>query len=231
MTKEGVKRAPSYSSPTAARVAPAPKKRVEPFVDRGLPIPETYGQDVLTAMLRDPSMLFIYWELGGAKTHRLIGRYAPKYWVLIIEDKNVDASSEITIDPAARNWYLRVAAGGRYQLAIGYYDEGGRLHMIARSKVVTTPAAGPSNLSDENEEWMIVERDFRKLLKTSGAGAMRLGASEFLSRARKIRQEIPEKIPSSGAVRRLQLPSSAQMPSSGKLPSSGRLPSSGQRKR
>src|ERR1044072_4306163 len=35
----------------------------EPFIDEGMPLPDSYDVDIIRAMLQDPFRIFIYWEV------------------------------------------------------------------------------------------------------------------------------------------------------------------------
>ena len=35
------------------------------YLDYGPPLPETYNQDTIVTMIRDPECIFTYWELSG----------------------------------------------------------------------------------------------------------------------------------------------------------------------
>ncbi len=77
----------------------------------------------------------------------------------------------------ARSWYINAPESGRTYLAdLGYLTEDGRFILITRSNITSVPSGRISNVVDD--KWMIVERDFQKLLQLSGADYIGLGSSE-----------------------------------------------------
>lgn len=118
------------------------------------PIPWSYGETRLTALVRDPYWIFAYWEIAG-ETHRLAQKaVGPEAWsaagpILRVHDASGRAHYDVAIDEEVRNWYLNVGQPDRaWYLEIGRLTKSGRFVMLARSNTVHTPRDGPSQVID-----------------------------------------------------------------------------------
>lgn len=157
---------PSPASSTAlVRPAPKPAPAAPKGPDPGLPIPDRYGRDRLVLMVQDPHHLFAYWELSPATLERARsaagGAGTP---VLAI---SAGGSTEFReVDLRGGNYYLAVAPDRDYTAELALRDPQGRLHVLARSNQVATPAPGVSGRIDE--QWMGVDETFHELLELAG---------------------------------------------------------------
>ena len=81
------------------------------------PIPWSYGECKITALVRDPYWLFAYWEINEAKREEIARRYGAQAWkeswpVLRVYDTTnlyfFDSRhyAEIPINDYANNWYI-----------------------------------------------------------------------------------------------------------------------------
>ena len=74
---------------------------------------------------------------------------------------------DIEIHGGVNNWYIDVQNPPKsYQLDIGYLATGGRFFCLARSNVVSTPAATAGDTFDQN--WADVAKDFDRIFALSG---------------------------------------------------------------
>lgn len=131
----------------------------QPFIDRGPQLPEHYGDDKLVAMVRDPSWVFLYWELegpGGREALSLTGR--TENWALKVFCTLDNTSYLVTVQVRARNWYLQVSPARRYHFELGYFGSGGNFTPVVSSREVETPRAGPSE--DLSKTWVHFFKDF-----------------------------------------------------------------------
>jgi len=173
--------APAAAPAGSSHSAPAaPVRRDGP--DPGLPIPDRYGRDRLVLMVQDPFHVFAYWEVTpetAAGAQAAAGPHAAT--VLLIETPNGQESREV--DLAGGNYYLAVAPATAYAAQLAVRDAQGRLHVLARSNRVTTPAANVSTRQDE--AWMTVDETFGELLDLaglpgqSGSSVQRLSSTQF----------------------------------------------------
>ena len=204
--KRGVRAAPT---PTKVEVppAPAPPERLMPaprrvpvgepkeiYIDRGLPLPQTYGEDRITAMAKDPNWIFAYWELTGPRkmeVEKQCGRETLENaaWVLRVHDCALSRWSDIRIDVGAGNWYIPVSEDRRFRVEIGVVTPEGRFIPFASSKELQTPRSGPS--PEVSEGWMVSDETFRKFLAVSyPVGASGLSPLEIAKRLRESQAKI-----------------------------------------
>jgi hypothetical protein len=174
---------PGGRPPASRRAEAAPAKERPVYIDRGPELPRHYGRDILVAMVRDPNWIFAYWELEGPSRQRIAdeaGRDALTrgQWVLRIHNADADAPEDHPVILEAGNWYLRVPDDATLVLEIGLQTPDGEFIGVLKSNRVSTPRLGYSDEVDE--EWMIVEEDFRKLLELSGGPAATLAGSRSM---------------------------------------------------
>jgi len=162
---------------SSSRFAPTPPPPQPPFVDRGAPLPLHYGQDQVTVLVRDPNSLFIFWELEGPRRADIARQFGADIfrrgsWVLRLHNDADNVPQDVPIVVDGCNWYLSVADDRGYVVEIGL-KVNGRFLTLARSNHVRTPRSGVS--PDTTTEWMLVEEDFRRVVKLSPSEAPRVG--------------------------------------------------------
>ena len=174
-TRERARRKASFTAPAGGVAeqapsstpmrAPAPPMADAPAgTDPGLPIPDRYGADRLVLMVQDPHHIFAYWELTPHtldQARLLAGGGTP---VLVLHGVNGDESREV--DLHGGNYYLSVAPSAAYEAELALRDGQGRLHVLARSNRVTTPA--PTISARTGEQWLGVDETFHELLELAG---------------------------------------------------------------
>lgn len=140
-------------------------------------LPLSYQETVIVLLVRDPYWIYTYWDFHPqlqAELAQLFHGWEKVPLALRVHNLSRAKSGaggpgyyDISINHAANNWYINVGeAGKEYQVELGYYDPGGIFRVLARSNRVTTPPDRISDLVDE--EWMIVEEDFRRLYRLAG---------------------------------------------------------------
>lgn len=168
----------SHSAPVApARTGPEP----------GLPIPDRYGRERLVLMVQDPWHIFAYWEISPEGLAR-VAAAAGEGWaaVLLVQTRHGVESREV--DLTGGNYYLAVAPGTTIRAELALRDSQGRLHPLASSNEITTPAAGPSDRQDET--WMAVDETFSELLDRAGLPGSSGSSVERLSSAALARRTV-----------------------------------------
>jgi hypothetical protein len=134
--------APDAGTPPSA---PAPA-----FEDLG-ELPNTYQEDVLYLVARDPHWLFSYWDFDWARVPRGDFRGGvPQFFLKVTSEGGEDALVEIK--PEARNWYVPVGKPATtYTAQLGWFDSGGAWHSMVTSRPATTPAdeLAPEQLAAE----------------------------------------------------------------------------------
>jgi hypothetical protein len=161
------------------------------------PIPWSYDECKITALVRDPYWLFTYWEVNDAKREEIARRYGLQAWdeswpVLRVYDATnlyfFDSRhySEISINDYANNWYIRTGQPNRtFCIELGRVRPDGSYIFLARSNFVTTPRDQVSDVIDE--EWLLLPEYATRLYQRIGGiypgpsspGSM--GPAEYIS--------------------------------------------------
>ena len=142
------------SSRVAERAAaPVPSP---PFIDRGKPVPDVYGRDVLRMVARDPEWLFAYWEVTPQRLRQLLPK--PRgardvSWHLKLVNLAGGSERLIPILHAAKSWYVPVRPCNRYRAELGFMNHR-RFVPVLTSNIVRTPANALSSWCDN--EWMVL---------------------------------------------------------------------------
>lgn len=140
-----------------------------------------HAKDRLVVMVRDPYWLHAYWELGRRSIERAEAAMG-QYWhgarpILRLSEVSRDGTTssarktvrDIDIHGGVNNWYIDVQDPPKsYQLEIGYLAPGGRFFCVARSNIVSTPAATGGDAFDSN--WKEVAKDFDRIYALSAGG-------------------------------------------------------------
>jgi len=163
-------------------------------------IPQDYNDTQVVLMVRDPYWLYSYWSINQ-ETRNWISRSA-KVWdelslvlrVYDITNCNFDGSNsnyffDININPGANNWYIHVGGPNRaFCVDLGFIQDNGNFYTIARSNIVNTPRDNVSEVIDE--EWMVIESDFRKLYQLTAGGMGNSSAELIESLIKRLEREM-----------------------------------------
>ena len=154
-------------------------------------IPAGYGKTESFLLPKDPAWLFLFWEITagtldyiksqyGAETlrqARTVIRLHDITGVKLFDGNNSVCYYDMPVIFEAKSWYINAPHSGREYVAdLGYLTADGRFILVSRSNATSLPPGKISDIIDD--KWMIVEGDFQKLLKLSGADYIGLGASE-----------------------------------------------------
>ena len=134
--------------------------RAAKFLPRELPkrlfeeerflFPESYGQNRIRLLVRDPEWIFAYWDVKPeslAELAKSLGEraLALSRLTLRVVDPVSGGSSDILLPPGARWWYVRTDAARRtYRAELGVTLPSGQFRRLAESNTVVTPRVGPS---------------------------------------------------------------------------------------
>lgn len=200
------------SSPVAEEPVPAPERSSgDPGAMRDAswyapPLPEGYGFDRLTLMVRDPHWLYCYWELRPERLAEVRAELDGQSWPvlrvnLLGEGDEVLDGWEYGVGEDARSWYVHTGRpGARFRAELGLRDNAGRYRLLVASNTVSAPMDAPSERWDEEwvglsrESWERLGRRERPFpgslggwdsyrIEISQVAARRLGASEQFSAA------------------------------------------------
>lgn len=117
-------------------------------------LPESYGEDRIMLLPREPQWAYVYWDISPQKQRQLKGQGGKHLTIRLYDVTDIDLESEypqnvqeFLCGDIARAWYLPIPVSDRtYVVDLGYRCEDGRWLQIARSPQVKIPALYPSNL-------------------------------------------------------------------------------------
>ena len=158
-------------------------------------LPQSYGKTQSFLLPKDPVWMFLFWDIINATYEYIMGErgadiFTKSRSVIRVHDitgvNNFDGGNsnswfDIPVFLDAGSWYINAPQSGRrYICDIGIITPEGSFILLTRSNAVMLPAGHISDVVDE--KWMLVEGDYQKLLKMSGADMFGTagGASERL---------------------------------------------------
>lgn len=103
------------------------------YIDRGEPLPSSYGANLVVALVRDPEHIFVYWDVQPGL------RVAETPLVLRVHCLSEGTHYDLEPDRQADNWYLRVMSNQAFRLELYARSASGELEFLASSKEVATP--------------------------------------------------------------------------------------------
>jgi uncharacterized protein len=172
---------------TAVTSVPPQAPVAAPIAAPPLDLPARYGVDRLVILVRDPWWVYAWWELTDgnlSEGKRVLGSSGDlvlrMYDVSAIDwdGSNHHSHFDIEIGDLAGNWYIEIGRpGASFVAEIGLRAPDGRFVALLRSNFVTLPRDGMSPVVDE--EWMVVEEDYRVLFELAGGGSIGLGSGEI----------------------------------------------------
>lgn len=188
--------------------APVPQGKV---AVAEMELPFSYNQTRVVLMVRDPYWLYSYWDFSGETYHGLANLFGSWqnvpltmriYEVAPTAESGVQLLYDIPLDQNARSWYIHASGPNRsFVVDLGYLHPYEGFVVLCRSNVVTTPRDSISDIIDE--EWMIIEEDFRRLYRLAGWGRQNMNSAEIVeSLIKRLEREM-----GSGAVSSLSSPS------------------------
>src|SRR5262249_8635302 len=125
----------------------------QPSVDIAAPLPETYGDNRLVILPRDPLWFFAYWDATTDKIFALRDHVGHDMWqkgqaVLRVYDVTGVSSDpsqahgffDVDVSFDARRWYIHVPETGRsYVVELGFRFPDGRFLALLGSNRITLP--------------------------------------------------------------------------------------------
>jgi len=134
--------------------------RAAKFLPRELPkrlfeeerflFPESYGQNRIRLLVRDPEWIFAYWDVKPESLEELAKKLGERALALSrltlrVVDPVSGGSSDILLPSGARWWYVRTDSARRtYRAELGVTLPSGEFRRLAESNTVVTPRVGPS---------------------------------------------------------------------------------------
>jgi hypothetical protein len=158
-------------------------KRV--FEEERFLFPESYGQNRIRLLVRDPEWIFAYWDVKPESLEQLAKSLGERALALSrltlrVVDPVSGGSSDILLPPGARWWYVRTDAARRtYRAELGVTLPSGEFRRLAESNTVVTPRVGPS---PERARRRMSYRDAGELAPAAAAAAGRADREAGLAR-------------------------------------------------
>lgn len=115
-------------------------------------LPSHYATDLVTALVRNPRSLYVYWERGGGGEERLkemLGDGAYQQTIPCLRLFEIEGGGSRTIDLAERDdhWFINdLAPGRKYVVSFERRSPDGRCYLVALSSPVQTPCEGAAGL-------------------------------------------------------------------------------------
>ena len=162
-------------APVVKAPGPAPIVGANP----GLPVPDHYGNDRLVLMVQDPHHVFAYWEVQPETVAR-VSNQAQTGATAVLAIHTGGNTEFRDVDLRGGNYYLAVSPDQDYEAELALRDRHGKLHLIAHSNKVHTPA--PTISSRIDEQWMGVDETFHELLELAGLPGHLRGAAGSVAR-------------------------------------------------
>jgi len=142
-------------------------------------LPQSYGENTLFLIARDPHWLFSYWDVNWAAFPARDG----KFYLKLFKDGGPEETMT-EIHPEARNWYLPVKeAGALYYVELGYFSPGGEWSIVSHSNTAATPSDRFSESSEADFATVPIHLTFERLVEMV-RGRMRDGESLISALAR-----------------------------------------------
>ncbi len=128
-----------YEVASEPHAAPA-RVALPAYEDLGA-LPQTYFEDTVFLVARDPRWLFAYWDFDWTKYPASSMRGGAAQFFLKISKEDGSQETIVEITPEARNWYVPVSAPDTmYFGEIGFFARDGGWAAIVTSGVTKTPA-------------------------------------------------------------------------------------------
>ncbi|MFH1665920.1 MAG: DUF4912 domain-containing protein [Candidatus Omnitrophota bacterium] len=166
---------------------------------RGSDLPDRYGDNKIMLLVRDPEVIYSYWEIKRDVEDKVKNEIHAKGLAIARSILRVyeltGVSPKVLYDIELKNWadswYIHVGNPGKeWMVDIGFLCTNGEFFTLARSNVVKTPLNRMSDISDE--EWMCPEELYFKMFAVTGGfdiGKSSLELRELMERHLLIRKE------------------------------------------
>lgn len=155
-------------------------------------LPQTYGVTESYLLPKDPAWMFLFWDIAAQTAQDIKDKHGQDVFEVsrsiirvydITDIKNFNGQNsnsffDIPVVLEAKSWYINAQSARRYVCDIALITREGKFILLSRSNPTTLPPGKMSSVIDE--KWMMVEGDYQKLLKMSGAEVFGAGASEKL---------------------------------------------------
>jgi hypothetical protein len=155
-------------APSEAHVADA----AAPYVDLGMPLPESYSVDIVRALVQDPFHLMVYWELRAESLRALEdlfpdGAAAGFRPAMRLTDLMEGTEAYVHVPLAGKYWFSAVPSH-EYRVDVGAISERHGFVPVVRSNVVETPRGTVATEVDDDPRYRVETPRFVRLLEVTG---------------------------------------------------------------
>ncbi len=148
------------------------------------------ANDRIALFVRDAHWMHASWDITRNAIERAKAAML-EYWhgakpvlrLLRMEDTGTSSTAEtverdIEIHGGSRNWYIEwTGEAAKFRVLIGYLSLNGRFHVMAKSNIVKTPAAGSTDAVDEH--WSDLGAESERIFAISGGYDSELETGEL----------------------------------------------------
>ena len=144
----------------------------QPYIDEGLPVAESYGVDIIRALLQNPFRIFIYWEVRPESLKGLTKIFseaeaAEFRTTLKLRDLEGGQEAYFEVGPHGRYWMM-VFPERAYEFEIGVRSPEHGYIALVRSNQVRTPRGTVSPAPAPEPEYRMTPPEFIDVLQASG---------------------------------------------------------------
>jgi hypothetical protein len=164
----------------AAAPRPFPRGELLHLDDATAPLKQSYGDDRLVILPRDPWWVWIYWQLSDATLGQARARGGRELVlrVFALHEGGESQLSEHRVPSDARGWYVNVPKPDTdHRAELGMYTEQGEYLMLLSSNTIQTPPASPSEEVRDVFVSISWHADLREMFKPALEGAERQAVS------------------------------------------------------
>ena len=156
----------------AAQLLPVEEPPDKPYIDEGLPVPESYGVDIIRALLQDPFRIFIYWEVRPESLKgltKIFSEAEAAEFRPTLKLRDLDGSQEAFFEVGARGRYWMMVFPDRtYEFEMGVRSPKHGYISLVRSNQVHTPRGTVSPTVAPEPEYKMTTPEFIDVLQASG---------------------------------------------------------------
>jgi hypothetical protein len=144
----------------------------ETYVDRGWTLPETYGVDIVRALVQDPFHLMVYWEVRPESIAALEdlfpwGASSDFRPTMRMTDLVEGTEAYVTVPLAGKYWF-GVMPSHQYRVDVGALSPHHGFVPVMRSNVVETPRGTVAAAVDDDPRYRVDAHRFVRLLEVTG---------------------------------------------------------------
>lgn len=143
---------------------PLPQEELRDIDNLLVQFPDSYNEDKIVLLPRDPAWAFCYWSISSSTFDSLKTRGAQKLKLMIYKKENEELIAEFYPEFYVKNWYIPVPEPDTlYYAKLGAITPTGEYLHIMESNVIKIPPASPSTIIDDKFITIPFEEDLRRL--------------------------------------------------------------------